>query len=161
MAPGYERFHRRDLLNKNLTAAINDECPNEDSKQWAATHLNDGKFEVYKLGRSTGDTRAHLNTVSGQQVTYGSRTSGHLIVTASVLVAVDLSKNLRPFVKEGDSGSLVVDRYGTAVGVVVAAGGKARNPMQITMIVPIDEVLEDVERKLGEFWSADIKVELV
>lgn len=161
MLAGDKPFHRRDLFNKRLTAAINDDCPDEDTKQWAARYLVDGKFNVYKLGRTSGVTKAELNPLCGQQITYGSRAGGLQTVTASVLVAVDLASLIMPFAQEGDSGSLVVDRFGAAVGVVVGAGGRCRNPLYTTSIVPIEEVVEDIERRLGEFWGADVKVEIV
>lgn len=72
-----------------------------------------------------------------------------------------------PFGSSGDSGSLVVDDFGVAVGLLFAAQNylECRNPL--TLVIPIENVLRDMENVIQGMYKekdgrdAVVKVELV
>lgn len=58
-----------------------------------------------------------------------------------------------PFSHEGDSGSLVLDGNGKAVGLVIAGRGGEGSVPDITAVVPLKEIFEDMK----ELGLKDIK----
>lgn len=50
------------------------------------------------------------------------------------------------FAHPGDSGALVVDGEGIAIGMVVAGGTELGNPFPFTFVTPMAEMLEDIDR---------------
>jgi hypothetical protein len=98
-------------------------------------------IEVAKIGRTTGFTWGRISAVAliDLEITFGNR-----------LVSFDDQIEIRspaasPFSAGGDSGSLVVDLQGNAVGLLFAGTTSRDGLLDITYVNPIGTVLDLLE----------------
>lgn len=101
-------------------------------------------FVVHKLGRTSSATEGRLNEIALQTITYRSATtSGNSNVETKALVVLD-SQCSDAFARPGDSGSLVVDKNGAAVGLVIACQSRLA-PYYAAFVTPIEEIMSDMK----------------
>ncbi|KAK1772163.1 hypothetical protein QBC33DRAFT_520415 [Phialemonium atrogriseum] len=134
--------------------------PNYHPKYYATEALasklkHGGPITVYKFGLSTSATSGRLNELMSKVLIFNTGR----IPTYS-LVWVVLGEFGAPgggwFSRPGDSGSLVVDVYGTAVGMVVARRVR-------TYVMPMEAILDMMREALEVDFRAEgeVQVDLV
>lgn len=70
-----KRFHQTTVLERHLKAVNADEHISSSTKQFSAERMVNGKFVVYKLGRTTRNTEGRLNELAGRKIWYGQGSS--------------------------------------------------------------------------------------
>lgn len=63
------------------------------------------------------------------------------------------------FGTEGDSGSLVIDTDGTAVGLLIACESTLGVPYHFALITPIEEVIKSIEKAIKVVEQEDMSKE--
>lgn len=145
-------FHRR---RRNwIDAAIAEVHPSDrptqrgipsvgDVTQWRQISKRDVGSQVRKVGRSTGFTQGDIYDWQFEGVV-GYDSHG-LARFARQIIIVPPSGESSKFAEPGDSGSLVVDAAGQAIGLLFAVSNKDGS----AMVCPIDRVLAALEVTLA------------
>lgn len=106
---------------------------------------------VFKIGRN-GSTKGRLLSSffkGGPTVDYSKKNEQPRLYRFSGVISIE-GEGKKPFSKPGDSGSLVFDQDGYAIGLIFArsnSGGS--NDCGITYVIPIQTVLNEFWQKLG------------
>ncbi|KAH6624962.1 hypothetical protein B0J18DRAFT_429789 [Chaetomium sp. MPI-SDFR-AT-0129] len=149
------------------------------------THCN--KNAVFKCGQSTGKTRGELNGIhSSVQLRYKVQGSSDVTITGKALVVVSPPKlpqrrsSVRPgtwiaFSEVGDSGSLVFDYQGKALGLYFGGQGhtndyKVTPPVEVSsvdgiyFVAPIVPILDSIQTTVQDdpfFEGLPVGVEIL
>lgn len=106
------------------------------------------EFTVAKVGRKTGETWGRINAleVASFSMDYSNDLKN---CRFNSVIAIEGTGN-KAFSQPGDSGSIIVNKYGYAVALLFAGsdiGGK--NNCGLTYAIPIDLVLDELEIELA------------